>query len=317
MNLSCEDLREMLPDYLAGVLPPEENRRLQAHLETCTACALEVTTVERTWSDMALLADEQPSERLRASFYARLHEAEREAARPTLARRLAGFGSSLAAVWPRRPAFQMAAAMATLVLGVVIGLRVRGTGAPVVLTVAPPSAVAPAPSAAVVPSPASVQTLQVPPAAAATSAPAAISNEDVHALREEVRSLGHLVALSLLRNESAADRLQGVSYSREAGTGDPRILAALLEAANRDPNDNVRLAAIDALRPLLGRSEVRDSLLAGFEGQRSPLVQIAVVDAVAASSSRDAGPALRSLLARPKLDPAVRQRLEANLGARS
>ena len=174
-----------------------------------------------------------------------------------------------------------------------------------------PAPVAPQP-AAVQPAPA-----LVPPAPAPAAVQASVSTDDVHALREEVRSLSHLVALSLLRNESAADRLQGVSYSRGAGGGDPRVLAALLEAANRDPNDNVRLAAIDALKPLLGRSEVRDSLLAGFESQRSPLVQIALVDAVAASSGRDAGPALRALLAQPKLDPAVRQRLETNLGARS
>jgi len=285
---------------------------------------------------MALLADEQPSERLRASFYARLHEAEREEARPTLARRFAALGSALAAAWPRRPAFQMAAAMATLVLGVAIGLRVRGNDSLVVVPVGQgPSAAGPTPTTptATAPTPTtpgvavspSVQTPQHPPVAHVASAPPAITTHDVHdyvqgdvrALRDEVQSLSHLVALSLLRNDSAADRLQGVSYSREAGAGDPRVLAALLEAANRDPNDNVRLAAIDALKPLLGRSEVRDSLLAGFEGQRSPLVQIAVVDAVAASPGRDAGPALRSLLAHPKLDPAVRQRLETNLGTRS
>jgi anti-sigma factor RsiW len=103
--MSCEDVRETLPDYLAGVLPADENRRLQSHLETCSACALEVSTIEQTWSDMALVADEQPSERLRASFYPRLHEAEQAADRPTLASRLSGLGAGLAALWPRRPAF--------------------------------------------------------------------------------------------------------------------------------------------------------------------------------------------------------------------
>jgi len=319
--MSCDDVRETLPDYLAGVLPADENRRLQSHLETCSACALEVSTIEQTWSDMALVADEQPSERLRASFYARLHEAEQAADRPTLANRLSGLGAGLAALWPRRPAFQMAAAMATLVLGVVIGLRVRGAGAPIVVPVptAPPAvAVSVAPPQAVSAAPAQAPVPPAPtPAAVQAAVPAGPSNDDVHALREEVRSLSHLVALSLLRNESAADRLQGVSYSRGAGAADPRVLAALLEAANRDSNDNVRLAAIDALKPLLGRAEVRDSLLAGFDSQRSPLVQIALVDAVAASSGRDAAPALRSLLGHPKLDPAVRQRVETSLGARS
>ncbi len=312
--MSCDRLRDLLPDYLAGALLADENLHIQTHLASCTSCGLEVATLERTWEDMALLADEMPSEALRTSFYARLHQAERDLQRVPLGERL---NRLFAALWPERPALQFATALALLVLGVAIGSRLR-PAAPAVTVAAAPTAVvptAPALSQAVTPPAPNA----APTATAGLTMPAAVESrgDEVHALRDEVRSLSHLVALSLLRNDSAADRLQGVSYSREASASDPRVLAALLEAANRDPNDNVRLAAIDALKPLLGRHDVRERLLDGFDEQRSPLVQIALVDAVAAGSGHDAAPALRSLLARPNLDPTVRQRVQANLGDRS
>jgi hypothetical protein len=129
------------------VLPADENRALQAHLESCTACALEVSTLEQTWNDMALVEDEQPSEALRSTFYARLHEAER-GARSGLGARFTAWGARLAGAWPRRPALQMATALATLGVGSGIGLRVRTE------TVTPPGSVAaPATGAPAVPTP--------------------------------------------------------------------------------------------------------------------------------------------------------------------
>ena len=317
--MNCDDIKDALVDYLGGTLPAAANRDVQAHLAVCSACGLEVASLEQTWQDMGLLADEVPSEGLRTRFYARLHEAERAAASPAWAARLAsGVTGALAGLWPRRPIYQFAAALLTLILGVLIGLRWRGEPTPTTQSAqqTPPVAVAPGPKATVAAATAP-PAAATSPGAAETLAAAVPASEDVHALREEVRSLSHLVALSLLRNDSASDRLEGVSYSRQSGATDPRVLAALLEAASRDANDNVRLAAIDALKPLLGRREVRDRLIEGFDTQRSPLVQIALVDAVATSTGGAAEGLLRSLLARPKLNPAVRQRLEASLAARS
>lgn len=133
-------------------------------------------------------------------------------------------------------------------------------------------------------------------------------------LRQEVRSLSHLVAISMLQQDSAASRLQGVSYGRRAAASDGRVLAALVEAATRDPNVNVRLAAIDALSPELARPAVRDELLASFPSQPSPLLQIALVDAVAGADGTAARRALSNLLDLPRLDPAVRQHLGKAVG---
>ena len=325
--MSCDEIRELLPDFLAGTLPPDANRALGEHLANCSACALEVATLEQTWNDMALVADEVPSDALRAGFYARLHALERRTADSLWRALAAGLERGLAALWPRRPLAQLAAMAALLALGIGLGFAARGAFAPAPVSLLAEGAPA-APRPAAPPRARAAPRAPAGPALAAAThepqlvgapvppIPAADSGEEMRALREEVRSLSHLVALSLLRNDSAADRLQGVSFGRQASATDPRILEALLEAANRDPNDNVRLAAIDALRPLVARQEIRTRLLDGFDEQRSPLVQIAVVDAVAAAG-RQGTTDLRSLLARPRLDPAVRQRVETKLAARS
>jgi hypothetical protein len=299
--MTCPQLSETLADYLAGTLAPADAGAIQQHLAECSRCGAEVASLAAAWQDLALLDDEQPSEALRTSFYRRLREYEAVAARPSLGQRLA---STLAAFWPRQPLWQLAAVLGALGLGFWLGGRTPAV-APVASA---PARVAP-------------QTLAAAPAtlpeAPSPLPAAAIDGSEVRALREEVRSLGHLVALSLLRNESATDRLQGVSFSRHSAAYDPRVADALLEAANHDANDNVRLAAIDALAPLLARPPLRERLLAGFAAQRSPLVQIAMVDAVATSAGERAAPALRPLLSAPRLAPAVRQRLEAALGIRS
>jgi hypothetical protein len=62
-----------------------------------------------------------PADRVRARFYRSLAAWEAEAARPRL---LARVETWLAGVWPKSPLVQLAAAVATLLLGIVVGLAV-------------------------------------------------------------------------------------------------------------------------------------------------------------------------------------------------
>ena len=38
-QLSCQELVELVTDYLEGALPPEEAARFEAHIGRCTGCA--------------------------------------------------------------------------------------------------------------------------------------------------------------------------------------------------------------------------------------------------------------------------------------
>ena len=103
---------------------------------------------------------------------------------------------------------------------------------------------------------------------------------ELEALRAELESMGRAVTVSLLQHQSAAERLRAVSWSRVAG-GDAQVLSALLDSARSDPNVNVRVAAVDALAAYVDQGVVRSRLIDTLEREKSPLVQLAVLEAIA------------------------------------
>jgi hypothetical protein len=139
------------------------------------------------------------------------------------------------------------------------------------------------------------------------------SETEVAQLRGEVASLRQVVALSLLQNQSAADRLRGVTYSNEMGDPDREVLAALLDRLNYDSNVNVRLAAVDALQRFGRDAVVRQGARESLAKQQSPLVQIALIELVSEWKDRQSAPVLQRLAAQPSLNPSVRQRAERAL----
>jgi predicted anti-sigma-YlaC factor YlaD len=46
--MTCQELTEVLTDYLEGVMPPEEVVRLEAHLDLCEGCVTYVDQMRET-----------------------------------------------------------------------------------------------------------------------------------------------------------------------------------------------------------------------------------------------------------------------------
>ncbi len=141
--------------------------------------------------------------------------------------------------------------------------------------------------------------------------------EDVADLKREVGDLHEMVALSLLERGSVSERLQGVSYGRDFSPGDDKVVSALFARLLEDPNVNVRLAALEALRPLAQSGDRREELVAAVTRQDSPLVALSLIDLLLESGTATARHDLEQLLANPKLDPAVRGYLRDRLGRRA
>jgi HEAT repeat protein len=132
-------------------------------------------------------------------------------------------------------------------------------------------------------------------------------------LRQELRDMRQMVTLSLLQQQSASERLKGVTWTGQIDEPDNEVTNALLMALTTDPNVNVRLASIDALRRFGGRAAVRRGVLDALPRQVSPLVQIALIDFVVEVNGREATEALRRLSMDPMLDGAVRARAAMGL----
>lgn len=140
------------------------------------------------------------------------------------------------------------------------------------------------------------------------------SRPELVQLREEVASMRQLVALSLLQQQSASDRLRGVSWSYQVEPSDAEVLNALVTTVNHDPNVNVRLAAVDALRPFTGSPAThvaaRNAVVQALPRQTTPIVQVALIDFLAELKERNAAPELRRLVSDPDIDSGVRKRAE-------
>jgi hypothetical protein len=136
---------------------------------------------------------------------------------------------------------------------------------------------------------------------------------EVSQLRDEVRQLGNLLTVSLLQQQSASERLKGVSWSQRAGASDAEIIDVLIQTMKYDPNVNVRLAALDALTRDLNQPRVRQEIIQTFPAQASPLMQAAMVDVLVQMKDPDSRTVLQQALKKPGLNPEVQKRIKQGI----
>ena len=145
------------------------------------------------------------------------------------------------------------------------------------------------------------------------TAPAPAPDAQLAALRDELRDMREMVAVSLLQQQSASERLKGVSWSNQIDDPGMTLTSALLDALMHDPNVNVRVSAIDALKRLAERDDVRLGALEALPRQTSPLVQVALIEFVVETNGREAAGVLRRIADDPMANDTVRMRARRGL----
>lgn len=136
------------------------------------------------------------------------------------------------------------------------------------------------------------------------------SAAEITQLRGEVSNMRQLVTLSLMQQQSASERLRGVSWAYRAEPSDREVLDALVSAVNHDSNVNVRLAAVDALRTFSASPATRDAVMQALPGQADPIVQVALIDLMVDLKERTAAPELQRVASDDSINSGVRQRAE-------
>jgi len=134
------------------------------------------------------------------------------------------------------------------------------------------------------------------------------SSSEIAAMRSEMRELREMVSLSLMQQQSASDRLKGVTWTGQLDRPSGEVISALVDALMHDPNVNVRLATIDALERFASREDVRRATIEAVGRQMSPLVQIALIDFLVKTNERQSAPMLRRLAQDRQVNTAVRSR---------
>jgi anti-sigma factor RsiW len=142
------------------------------------------------------------------------------------------------------------------------------------------------------------------------AAPKEARSQDLAAMQSELASMKQLVVLSMLQQQSASARLEGVTWSTRDQQLDPQVLSALLHTLRYDASVDVRLAALDALSRHGRQPQVHKAVLDSLQQQQSPLVQVALIDLLLEWRDRDAAHRLQELEQTPNLNPTVRQRVE-------
>ena len=281
LNPACAELRPWLPELADGHALPPEAAHLTAHLAECPACQAELAELRQLFRDLDALPAEVPPLELRDNFLATLEEekAKLAAASPSgLGGLTAQRGGQPLASQPETTNQQsiptdkkqatftwlrIAASVALVALGAVLGLLLRGSN-PTGGTVANAPAAAEQPSLSVrlaaarqVPASASQRLALVNQAPLATEPgdPAVLTL--IHTLDTDPNPnvrLAACEALVRLRN-------------------DPRVGPALVEALPLQTDPNVQITLIDALVTLREKRAVPELQQLSQEPQALPAVR--------------------------------------------
>lgn len=257
--MTSEELRQLIPEYLADRLAPEETRLLVAQLGADSELQMEMEELRAVWQGLGLLPNPQPGAALRARFYQRLRDVQ-SGREPAVRGGFAWWKPGLSGL-----VRQITIVLALFSVGMYAG-RLTVSGRP--------------------------------------------SSGDTSQLQAQVQSLRETVALSLIDRQSAGSRLEGVSWGSQVDHPDRDLLSALIATLNHDPNTNVRLAALDALERFAGEAPVRQAMVNALASQDSPLVQIALIDALVHMRETKATGEFQKLSTEADANSAVRQRAQ-------
>lgn len=133
-------------------------------------------------------------------------------------------------------------------------------------------------------------------------------------INAEVLEMKEMMMLSLLENPAATDRLKAVSMSPDLRSDDTKIVDALFNTLNNDENVNVRLAALDVLGGYADQPNVREGLVRSISMQESPLVQMEMASLMVLLQEKRSVEELKKIIERERTDPAVKKRLQEDVG---
>jgi uncharacterized membrane protein YheB (UPF0754 family) len=133
-------------------------------------------------------------------------------------------------------------------------------------------------------------------------------NGEINQLRADVHGLQETVAISLLDNNSASQRIRGLQWSQQVAEPGDRLITEMSETLRQDGNVNVRLAAADAMSRFTTNPRVRTALYETMLEERNPLVQVHLIDVIVVTGDRDTPFILERLLEKNDLTDVVRSK---------
>jgi len=132
-------------------------------------------------------------------------------------------------------------------------------------------------------------------------------------LKSEVQSMKQMVMMSMLRDESASERIQAVSYVEDFNQPSQEVIQTLFNTLNKDESPNVRLAAVRALEKFSYDESVRLMLIKSFEFQTDPVVQITLINLMVELEEKRAAMKLQQLIDDTETEKIVRDQAQIGI----
>lgn len=139
------------------------------------------------------------------------------------------------------------------------------------------------------------------------------SGKEIARLSDDLAEMKKMMILTMIEQPKAQDRIAAVSMVSEVTQGDERIIEVLVQTLNSDKSLNVRLAALDALLSFGHLPEVRTALIQSIGLQESPLLQVALADAMVQLRNKESVDAFQELMDSSNLEETVKSKLQSTI----
>ncbi|MCD8538681.1 MAG: HEAT repeat domain-containing protein [Leadbetterella sp.] len=140
----------------------------------------------------------------------------------------------------------------------------------------------------------------------------AVMEELAHIKKEvsQINEVQNRMILAMLRQESAASRLEAINYSYNLEDADETLMDALFQTLERDPSVNVRLAALEAVGRFELSPAMRENLVLTLAEQRDPSLQMALITKLIELREVKALPVFAGIRNNPDVSESIRDRVE-------
>jgi len=103
-------------------------------------------------------------------------------------------------------------------------------------------------------------------------------SNQINDLAKQLQETQETMMLTLLEKKSSTERLKAVHISQGMNDVSEKVISMLLKTLNKDPNVNVRLAAIETLSNYAEKPVVREGLIKSIQNQQAPMVLLALAE---------------------------------------
>jgi len=132
-------------------------------------------------------------------------------------------------------------------------------------------------------------------------------------LTEEKLQFKQTAMLSLMENESASKRIQGVNFIEEFANPDEAIVKALADRMLYDENTNVRAAAVEVLSKFTSSENVKNTFIKALKTEKDPGIQIEIIQTLGKIQEKKAVAPMQELLKKEETQPFVKKQIESLL----